>query len=68
MSKIHSCCVLLGSRSRLMNGTAKYSTETSIDTSSSGSSRTASPVHSRAPALMRALWRSCAALVMTCLP
>ena len=29
-----------------MNGTAKYSTETSIDTSSSGSSRTPSAIHS----------------------
>jgi hypothetical protein len=33
-----------------MNGTAKYSTETSIDTSSSGSASTARAAHSRRPA------------------
>ncbi|CAM5678782.1 hypothetical protein STENM223S_00140 [Streptomyces tendae] len=50
MSKIHSCWVPLGSRSALIEGIAKYRTETSIETSRSGSIRTASAVHSRRPA------------------
>ncbi|GAA3067614.1 hypothetical protein GCM10010448_58780 [Streptomyces glomeratus] len=50
MSKIHSCWVLLGSRSALIAGIAKYRTETSIETSSSGSIRTPRAVHSRRPA------------------
>ena len=49
-SKIQSCWVADGARSRLMNGTAKYSTETSIDTSSRGSASTANPIRSRRPA------------------
>ena len=34
-----------------MNGTAKYSTDTSIETSSSGSTSTPSAIHSLRPAL-----------------
>jgi hypothetical protein len=51
MSKIHSCWVAVACRSALMNGTAKYSTETSIETSSRGSARTASAIHSLRPAV-----------------
>ncbi|GED84574.1 hypothetical protein TNCT6_16590 [Streptomyces sp. 6-11-2] len=50
MSKIHSCWVPLGSRSALIAGMAKYRTETSIETSSSGSISTPRAVHSRRPA------------------
>ncbi|GGW19736.1 hypothetical protein GCM10010501_58920 [Streptomyces libani subsp. rufus] len=50
MSKIHSCWVPLGWRSALIAGVAKYRTETSIETSSSGSISTPSAVHSRRPA------------------
>ncbi|WP_381568566.1 hypothetical protein [Streptomyces eurythermus] len=50
MSKIHSCWVPVGRRSALIAGVAKYSTETSMETSSSGSISTPSAVHSRRPA------------------
>ncbi len=39
-----------GSSSRAMNGTAKYRTDTSMETRSSGSIRTARASHSRRPA------------------
>ncbi|GAA3359079.1 hypothetical protein GCM10017744_036280 [Streptomyces antimycoticus] len=50
MSKIHSCWVELGCSSRLMAGTAKYSTDTSMETRRSGSIRTTKAVHSVRPA------------------
>src|SRR5262252_10269663 len=51
MSVIHSSWVLLGRRSLLMAGTARYSTVRSIEYSTAASASTASPVHSRRPAL-----------------
>src|SRR5919197_4062591 len=47
MSVIHSSCELLGARSALMAGTARYRTVTSIVTSRQGSASTARPIHSR---------------------
>src|SRR5919108_6082046 len=47
MSVIHSSCALLGARSALIAGTARYRTVTSIATSRQGSARTARPIHSR---------------------
>ena len=51
MSTIHSSCALLGCRSALRCGTARCSTVRSIDASRVGSASTASPAHSRRPAL-----------------
>src|SRR5215472_12562014 len=51
MSVIHSSWVLLGRRSSLMAGTARCSTVRSIAYSRAASASTASPVHSRRPAL-----------------
>src|SRR5215469_9273658 len=51
MSVIHSSWVLLGRRSSLMAGTARCSTVRSMAYSTAASASTASPVHSRRPAL-----------------
>ncbi|GAA3437207.1 hypothetical protein GCM10018954_068200 [Kutzneria kofuensis] len=50
MSMIHSCSVPEGARAAEMAGMAKYRTVMSMETSSSGRTRTARPVHSRRPA------------------
>ena len=55
MSKIHSIWVAVGSSAAAMFGTAKKSTETSMETRSRGRQRTASAVHSRRPAVEDAL-------------
>src|SRR5919197_4279820 len=47
MSVIHSSCELLGARSALIAGTARYRTVTSIAMSRQGSASTAKPIHSR---------------------
>lgn len=47
MSLIHSCWALLAWRSSVIFGKASKSTKMSIETSSVGSARTASPAHSR---------------------
>jgi hypothetical protein len=60
MSVIHSSWELLGARSLLSSGTARYSTVTSIEMSRVGSASTASPIHSRRPALVWMLALSCA--------
>jgi hypothetical protein len=51
MSMIHSSWALVGRRSVLMAGTAKYSTVRSITYRTQASASTASPIHSRRPAL-----------------
>ena len=51
MSVIHRSSVLDGARSLVSAGTARNSTERSIVTSSVGSASTASPIHSRRPAV-----------------
>src|SRR4051812_399214 len=51
MSMIHNSCVLLGWRSALSAGTARSSTVKSIEYSTQGRAMTASPIHSRRPAL-----------------
>ncbi|SKZ34033.1 Uncharacterised protein [Mycobacteroides abscessus subsp. abscessus] len=45
MSKIQSCCVADGFRSEAIKGTAKNSTETSIETISMGMHSAASAAH-----------------------
>src|SRR5664279_720001 len=52
MSIIHSSWVPVGFRDAEIDGSAKLSTVASTATSSTGSIKTASAVHSRAPALM----------------
>ena len=54
MSMIHSSSALLGSRSAVSFGTARCSTVRSIEYSRQGSASTASPIHSRRPAFIRA--------------
>src|SRR5919202_5937382 len=51
MSTIHSSWALLGRRSALSRGTARFSTVRSMAYSRQGRASTASPVHSRRPAL-----------------
>src|SRR4029453_2817625 len=51
MSMIHSSWALLGCRSALIAGTARCSTVRSITYSRAPSASTASPIHSRRPAL-----------------
>src|SRR5580704_9576229 len=50
MSTIHSNSVPVGISSRLMTGTARFSTLKSRAMTNAGSASTASPVHSRRPA------------------
>src|SRR6266480_3081546 len=50
MSTIHRSCVLVGRRSALSSGTARFSTVRSIEYRRHGSASTARPIHSRRPA------------------
>src|SRR4051812_31270019 len=50
MSTIHRSCVLVGRRSALSSGTARFSTVRSMEYRRHGSASTARPIHCRRPA------------------
>ncbi len=62
MSTIHSSSALVGSRSALICGRARFSTVRSIEYSMQGSAITRSPVHSRRVA--RGAWTAVESLIL----